>query len=195
MNKNELTQLSIEYLKSYLSVNSYVGCNVDCAYCFLAPMAIVPCAPQQICDERRLVEQIISSKYFVEGKTVLSINNRTDPFVCSNVKESTLKILEALSEKDIKNTITITTKGYLSKHDVDRIADLGRNIVILATYNGIPTKIQPISAKKQMEMMHNVAQHAFCGDQRPVVRSTSGRYFKGILASMVKAKAGAYAPH
>ena len=36
---------------------------------------------------------------------------------------------------------------------------------------------------------------AFCGDQRPVVRSTSGRYFKGILASMVKAKAGAYAPH
>lgn len=36
---------------------------------------------------------------------------------------------------------------------------------------------------------------AFCGGQRPLVRLSSGRYFKGLLASMVKAKAGAYAPH
>ena len=37
--------------------------------------------------------------------------------------------------------------------------------------------------------------NAFCGGQRPVVRLSSGRYLKGPSASMVKANAGAYAPH
>ena len=38
-------------------------------------------------------------------------------------------------------------------------------------------------------------QIAFCGGERPLVRSQRPGYFKGFPVSMVKAKAGAYAPH
>ena len=39
------------------------------------------------------------------------------------------------------------------------------------------------------------AMAAFCGGERPLVRSQRPGYFKGFPVSMVKAKAGAYAPH
>ena len=77
--------------------------------------------------------------------TIISINNRTDPFISKEVKESTFKILDILDNKGLKNIVTITTKGLLSEDDAIKL-DKYKNIkiVIMVTYNGIKKEIQPI---------------------------------------------------
>jgi len=88
MNENEtLEMLSIEYLKSYFSINSYIGCTINCAYCFLAPIKIVPMRPIKVIDEYKLIDKMLLNPYFETDKTVISINNRTDPFINNEVKK------------------------------------------------------------------------------------------------------------
>lgn len=155
---NNLQNLSIEYLKSYFSINSYIGCTFDCAYCFLAPIKIVPMRPIKSMDEETLVEKMVKSKFFKKGETVISLNNRTDPFLTSEVKESTFKLLDLMEQKSLGNIVTITTKGLLTKKDAKRLDSYQNiDIVIIVTYNGLPPNIQPVNAKIQEETMKNVS--------------------------------------
>lgn len=160
MNKNvDLKKLTQEYLKSYYSINSYIGCTINCAYCFLAPIKIVPMRPIKVIDEEELIDNMINDKYFEKDKTVISLNNRTDPFISDEVKSSTFKLLDIMERKEIKNIVTITSKGLLTKDDAVRL-DKYKNIkiVIIATYNGIPSKIQPIAQINQENTMKNVSK-------------------------------------
>lgn len=158
MHQVDLTKLSREYLKSYYSINSYIGCTINCGYCFLAPLEIIPMRPMQTLEERRLIEDMLCDPLFEEGKTVLSLNNRTDPFISSVVKESTFCLMDEMEKRNIHNLVTITTKGLVTCEDAARLASY-RHIkpVIIVTYNGIPQNIQPISAKIQEQTMQNVA--------------------------------------
>lgn len=158
MDQNLLLSLSREYLKSYYSINSFVGCTINCAYCFLAPIKIVPMQPVQTINETALIDAMIQDPLFVRNKTVLSLNNRTDPFISPHVKESTLKLLEILDSKCLHNIVTITTKGALTKNDVERLISLKYiNIVMIVTFNGLPLTIQPIDRSVQIKTMKNIA--------------------------------------
>lgn len=158
VNDNNLIKLSKEYLKSYFSINSYIGCTINCGYCFLAPIKIVPMRPIKVIDELKLVDDMINDKYFKVNKTVISLNNRTDPFISKEVKCSTFKLLDIMDKKGLKNIVTITTKGLLTKND-SKILDNYENIkiVIIVTYNGIPKEIQPIDSSIQEQTMKNIA--------------------------------------
>lgn len=159
MNENEtLEMLSIEYLKSYFSINSYIGCTINCAYCFLAPIKIVPMRPIKVIDEYKLIDKMLLNPYFETDKTVISINNRTDPFINNEVKKSTFKLLEIMDNRGLKNIVTITSKGLLTKDDA-KYLDKFKNIkiVIIVTYNGIPKNIQPIDQSIQEQTMKNIS--------------------------------------
>lgn len=155
----DLKQLSREYLKSYYSINSFIGCSINCAYCFLAPIKIVPMRPVKVTEERLLIEEMLRDKYFVKDSTVISINNRTDPFITREVKESTFKLLEIMDDLGLKNIVTVTTKAKLERKDA-QVLDKFKNIkvVIIVTYNGIPLNIQPIKQKNQEETMKNISK-------------------------------------
>ena len=157
-NKDKLKKLSIEYLKSYFSINSYIGCTFNCAYCFLAPVKIVPMRPVKSMEEEDLIKEMIESSYFKKGETVISLNNRTDPFLTEEVKSSTFKLLDLMEREGLKNIVTITTKGLLTKEDA-KVLDKYKNIdiVIIVTYNGLPQNIQPVSPSIQEETMRNVS--------------------------------------
>lgn len=146
-------------MKSYYSINSYVGCTIDCAYCFLAPIKIIPMRPVKVAEEDKLVEDMINEVYFKRNDTIISINNRTDPFISKEVKESTFKILDILDNKGLKNIVTITTKGLLSEDDAIKL-DKYKNIkiVIMVTYNGIKKEIQPIDITVQETTIRNVSK-------------------------------------
>lgn len=154
----DLKMLTKEYLKSYYSINSYIGCTINCGYCFLAPIKIVPMRPIKAIDENELIDNMINDKYFKEHETVLSLNNRTDPFITPEVKASTFKLMDIMEEKGLTNIVTITTKGLLTKEDAKKL-DQYKNIrvVIIVTYNNLPMKIQPINKKIQEDTMKNIS--------------------------------------
>ena len=186
-NKKILKKLRKEYLKSYYSINSYIGCTINCAYCFLAPIKIVPMRPIRVADEAELIGEMLQDPLFERGKTVISLNNRTDPFINDEVKQSTFALLRIMNEENIKNPVTITTKGVLTEEDV-KYLDSFTNLclIIIVTYNGIPTTIQPIPAYCQEQTM----QHASRSDRllllhqlRPIIPGINDdqRTIKSIL--------------
>lgn len=160
MNKQiDLEKLTREYLKSYYSINSYIGCTINCGYCFLAPIRIVPMRPIKVIEEDALVNNMLNDKYFVRDKTVISLNNRTDPFISQEVKSSTFRLLDIMDNLKLKNIITITSKGLLTEEDAKRLDNYNNiRVVIIVTYNGIPLKIQPISQVNQETTMRNVSK-------------------------------------
>ena len=82
---------------------------------FLAPIKIVPMHPIKVIDEEELIRNMINDNYFEKGKTVISLNNRTDPFISQEVKNSTFKLLDIMEELNLKNIVTITSKGLLTE--------------------------------------------------------------------------------
>lgn len=158
-NKVDLKKLTKEYLKSYFSINSYIGCTINCGYCFLAPIKIVPMRPIKVIEEKELIDNMLCDCYFKKDKTIISLNNRTDPFISDEVKQSTFKLLDIMEENKLKNIVTITTKGLLNEEDAKRLDKYKSiKIVIIVTYNGIPLKIQPIAQKFQETTMKNVSK-------------------------------------
>ena len=155
----DLRKLTREYLKSYYSINSYIGCTINCGYCFLAPIKIVPMIPIKVIEEEELIKEMLNDIYFEKDKTVLSLNNRTDPFISKEVKESTFKLLDIMEKIGLKNIVTITSKGLLTEEDAKRLDNYKNiRITIIVTYNGIPLNIQPISQVNQETTMKNVSK-------------------------------------
>lgn len=107
----DLKKLTREYLKSYYSINSFIGCNINCAYCFFAPIRIVPMRPIKVVEEETLVNEMISDKFFVRDKTVISLNNRTDPFITKDVKDSTFRLMEIMDGMGLKKCGNNYNKG------------------------------------------------------------------------------------
>ncbi len=158
LTKELLHALSREYLNSYYSLNSYIGCTTNCAYCFLAPLGIVPARPVKAISESALVAEALADPLFERGRTVLSLNNRTDPFLNGEVKESTFRLLDAIAEAQLKNPVTITTKGLLTAADCARLDCYDSLVLILiVTYNGIPLPLQPIDHTVQEATIRHAA--------------------------------------
>ena len=183
-----MEELSIEYLKSYLSINSYIGCSINCAYCFLAPIHIVPMRPIKVMDEKKLVEKTINSVYFKKNVTVLSLNNRTDPFISSEVAESTYKILKELNDKGLENIVTVTTKGLVTEKMAKKLSELKHiKLVIIVTFNGINQKIQPINPEVQKNTMINISKYKsikLLQQCRPIMKGINDSF--EILSETVK---------
>ena len=188
MEETKLKELSIEYLKSYLSINSYIGCTINCAYCFLAPIKIVPMRPIKVIDEKELVEQTVNSMYFKENVTVLSLNNRTDPFITHEVTESTYRILKELDDRGLKNIVTVTTKGLITEEMAKKLSELKNiKLVIIVTFNGINQKIQPISPEVQKNTMINISKYKnikLLQQCRPIIKGINDSF--EILNETVK---------
>lgn len=125
MNKEiDLKKLTQEYLKSYYSINSYIGCTINCGYCFLAPIKIVPMRPIKVIEEEDLINNMINDKYFKNNETVISLNNRTDPFITDEVKQSTFKLLDIMDNCKLKNIVTITSKALLTEEDAKNLINI-----------------------------------------------------------------------
>ncbi len=159
LTSDELHNLSREYLNSYYSMNSYIGCTVNCAYCFLAPIGIVPTVPIKAISEEELVAETLADPLFVRGETVISLNNRTDPFLNDQVKASTFRLLDIMEEKNFTNPVTITSKGMLTKEDAKHLDEYRYiRLIIIVTYNGMPKRMQPIDSTLQEATMRHVAK-------------------------------------
>jgi len=124
----------------------------------LAPIGIVPSIPVRAISEEDLVTETLADPLFVRGETVISLNNRTDPFLNEQVKASTFRLMDIMERENLTNPVTITSKGMLTIEDAKRL-DEYRHIspIIMVTYNGLPFSLQPIDCTLQEATMRHVA--------------------------------------
>lgn len=132
----EFEKYSIEYLKSGLSINTHIGCNLGCSYCILTTsLNQFPRQPFYIKSPQSLVDAIIGSNaLFVNGLTPIYINNRTDPFLPS-VMESSYEVLRILSAHHIESPIIFISKLSPDCKFADMIKNM--NVIYFYTYSGL----------------------------------------------------------
>lgn len=100
----------IEHLKSGLSISTHVGCPLGCKYCILSIIKDYTAGPILNEHPTEIMNNLMSKKaLFVNGRTPLLINNRTDPLLQS-VKESTKELLKLCIRNKISSPILIISK-------------------------------------------------------------------------------------
>lgn len=132
----EMTDYSIEYLKSGLSVNTHVGCGLGCTYCILTTsIDEFPHQPVCINSATTIYERITSNNsLFVNGLTPIYINNRTDPFLPS-VIDNTYDVLDLFSAHKISSPIILISKLAPDYRFTNYCQKL--NILFFYTYSGL----------------------------------------------------------
>lgn len=150
-------EYTLEYLKSFISLNTVIGCPVGCVYCFLSPMGWVPSQPQKAIEADKLIENLRLSRYFLPHKTPLSINNRTDTFLNKDTRQGTFSVLERLDKAEYKNPVLITSKLRITPEDIDRLNQFKNvNIFILITYSEMPYEMEPTRPCNQLTSFENL---------------------------------------
>jgi DNA repair photolyase len=134
---------TIEYLKTSITINSYIGCNLGCEYCILSSLEF-PEKPLKIMNENSLVEQLYSHKYFTLNLTPISVNNKSDPLL-PEVKQSTFKIFKLLEEANIKNPIYLISKMDLNERDIEFLDSLDLNIYVFFSFSGLGSNLERVT--------------------------------------------------
>jgi len=140
-------ELYIQYLKSYLSVSTHIGCPLGCIYC--SGQSFYPDLVEKITDPNSLVDDVYKYKLFRKDITPIVINNRSDPFL-PKVRKSSMDILKRFYEDGIHNPVTFITKLTPTPEELS-ILDEGRLPVFLfVTYSGLDKKIEPFGHESQL---------------------------------------------
>lgn len=124
----------IEHLKSGLSISTHIGCTMGCNYCVLSVVGGFTDGPKQDSSPETTIEALLSdTSLFLDGKTALFVNNRTDPMLPS-VEKSTLRIIELLINNHINSPVLLITKFS----PTERIAPLfdKLNLMYVYSYSG-----------------------------------------------------------
>jgi DNA repair photolyase len=146
---------SMEYLKTSISINSYVGCNLGCEYCILSTLEF-PERPLKIMDEDAVVMQLLENCYFIRDVTPISINNKSDPWL-PEVKESTFQILKLLEQQQINNPIYLISKLELTENDIDFLDALDLRIYVFFSISGLKGDLERLSEKYHKRRVSKLA--------------------------------------
>lgn len=121
----------IEHLKSGLSISTHIGCTMGCNYCVLSVVGGFTDGPKQDSFPEETIEALLSdTSLFLDSKTALFINNRTDPMLPS-VEKSTLRLLELLVNNHINSPVLLITKFPPTKE----ITPLFDNLHLMYVYS------------------------------------------------------------
>jgi len=101
---------------------------------------------QNIEFAENIMDTLLSYKYYNEN-VVLMINNKTEGLQ-PKVIEHTLKLLELLKSKSIKNPKMLITKLPVPDKAFDLLDN--NNVMVFTTYSGMPTDIEPTSNKNNL---------------------------------------------
>ncbi len=138
----------IEYMKSALSINTFAGCPLACAYCIVRDVVKLDAddafKPVRLETSKGLIERLVNNPLFIPNKTLLAVNNKTEPFI-HEVKKDTLDILDLLSNRKLTNPIMLISKINFSKQDIEFLNNYQGKIYYLCSYSNLPKEIEPLS--------------------------------------------------
>lgn len=131
-----MREFAIEHLKSGLSVNTHMGCPLNCKYCILSNITDFPKQATEIESPENIVNACLNNNnLYIKDLTPIFINNRTDPLL-PTVKESTYKLLSLFKENKVKSPLLLITKLAPEKQIADYFKEL--NLMFIYTYTGLP---------------------------------------------------------
>jgi len=134
---------ALEYMKSALSVNTHFGCALGCEYC-IVNYTLTADKESNLLSPDELFDELINSKLFVKNKTLLSINNKTDPLL-NKVMGSTFQFINLLKENGLQNPLMLISKLALKESDLEILEDYPGRIYYFTSYSGMPKEIEPVS--------------------------------------------------
>lgn len=137
----------IQYLKSFLSINTHVGCNLGCAYCICHAFGL-PTFPRKIIAPEQLMKLVFRNKYFIPNITPVGINNKSDPLL-PEVKDSTFKVLKIFARYKLKNPLIVISKLSYSPEDLDLIESFSLNIYHFTSYSGLSSPLEKVDSRIQ----------------------------------------------
>ena len=147
MKQGSFNKKPIQYLKSFLSINTHVGCNLGCAYCICHAFGL-PTSPQKITTPKQLMKLLFKNKYFLPNVTPIAINNKSDPLL-PEVKDSTLEVLKLFAKYKLKNPLIIISKLSYSPEEVDLIESFSLNLYHFTSYSGLSFPLEKVNNKIQ----------------------------------------------
>lgn len=128
----------IEFLKSGISINSQLGCNIGCKYCIVGEF-------QKNIEKNytpvNIIEKLKQHRFYNE-KIPLIINNRSEPLV-PFLRTDTVNFLRLLKENHFKNPKILISKLPFGTSDCDVLNQ--NNVFIFRTISGMPADIEPPS--------------------------------------------------
>lgn len=135
-----------------LTVHPGRGCSFGCKYCYIEDMGFSGTPSVSKLNGPQLAYALLSNPYVLpsEEGTILAFGSVTEPFL-PRVRERTFEYLRAVREI-LGNPVQISTKSYLDREEVRRLAESDPNISVLVT---IPTldhavKIEPLAPKPEL---------------------------------------------
>lgn len=154
----------VEYRKSGLSLNSVIGCPLDCGYCVRHVFGNFGMKiPRAVVGPREAVAALTGHRFFRPHVTPVQLMNRaTDPML-PVVKPHVFEVLQRLDEQELTNHVLLITRWRVGEEDCARLNAL-RNlkVTLLVTHSGIEDeRIEPVDsdiAARSLEVAYGCAE-------------------------------------
>ena len=149
----------IDYLKSSISISTYTGCTNDCLYCIVGGIKKDLRKIERIQTEDEAINNLLNYQFFIKDISVISINNRTDPFLNVEISNSTLLILKKLEIKKIKNPILLITKMKVDSNILKEIDLLDLNVIFFYSYSALKKPLEGFSEEYRKSAIINISEN------------------------------------
>lgn len=133
-------------MKSALSINTFLGCTLGCRYC-VVKYALDDYTKKRISNPDELFSELITHRFFCPDKTLLVINNKTDPFL-PEVRQDTFRIVQRIEVENLKNPIMLISKLGLREEELEILENYPGKVYFLCSYSNMPKNVEPVSGKQ-----------------------------------------------
>ncbi len=133
----------IEFLKSGISINSQLGCNIGCKYCIVGEFQR---NVEKEASPQAIVSQLKSHRFYHENIPLI-INNRSEPLF-PELKPDTVEFLRLLKENGFNNPKILISKLPFGSDNMDVLNN--NNVFIFRTISGLPAHVEPTSTKSNI---------------------------------------------
>ncbi|WP_433270762.1 radical SAM protein [Actinosynnema sp. CS-041913] len=153
----------VEYRKSGLSLNSVIGCPLDCGYCvrhLFDNFAVK--VPRAVVSARDAVAALTGHRFFRPHVTPVQLLNRaTDPMLPA-VKPHLFEVLQRLDERQLTNHVLVITRWRVDPADCAALNTLRHlKVTVLVTYSGIDDdRVEPVDSRIAAGSLRTAFEHA-----------------------------------